>query len=65
MPPQFHSLTISDIQRFGDFAVSVRFEVPPSLADAFHFLPGQYLTLKVDLDGIETRRPYSICAHTL
>ena len=57
MPPQFHSLTISDIQRFDDFAVSVRFEVPPALADAFHFLPGQYQTLKADLDGVETRRP--------
>ena len=62
MPPQFHSLTISNIQRFGDFAVSVHFDVPPALADAFHFLPGQYLTLKADLGGIETRRPYSICS---
>ena len=62
MPPQFYSLTISDIQRFGDFAVSVRFDVPPALVDTFHFLPGQYLTLKADLDGIETRRPYSICS---
>ena len=33
MPPQFHSLTISDIRRFGDFAVSLRFDVPPALAD--------------------------------
>ena len=61
MPPRFHSLTISDIERFDDFAVALRFAVPPDLADDYAFLPGQYLTLKTDIDGVETRRPYSIC----
>ena len=61
MPPKFHSLTISDIERFGDFAVSLSFDLPAELADDYAFLPGQYLTLKTDIDGVETRRPYSIC----
>ncbi|HCD20001.1 MAG TPA: ferredoxin reductase, partial [Alphaproteobacteria bacterium] len=61
MPPRFHNLTISDIDRFDDFAVAVRFDVPPELVDDYAFLPGQYLTLKTDIDGVETRRPYSIC----
>lgn len=61
MPPRFHSLEISSIERFGDFAVALRFAVPDALADAYAFVPGQYLTLRDEIDGIEVRRPYSIC----
>ena len=61
MIPKFHQLTISHLQRFGDFAVALGFEVPEELADSYRFLPGQYLTLRTDIDGEEVRRPYSIC----
>jgi ring-1,2-phenylacetyl-CoA epoxidase subunit PaaE len=61
MTPKFHQLTISHLERFGDFAVALGFAVPDELADSYRFLPGQYLTLRADIDGDEVRRPYSIC----
>ena len=61
MIPKFHQLTISHLERFGDFAMALGFAVPDELAGAYRFLPGQYLTLRADIDGEEVRRPYSIC----
>lgn len=61
MTPKFHQLTISHVERFSDFAVVLGFAVPDDLADSYRFLPGQYLTLRADIDGEEVRRPYSIC----
>ena len=43
-------------------ALVVSFTVPPHLTEYFHFTPGQFLSLKVDLDGEEVRRSYSICS---
>ncbi len=36
--------------------------MPPDLCEVFRFTQGQFLTLKVDLDGEEVRRSYSICS---
>lgn len=58
---RFHSLTVSDVRREIDDAVSVAFDVPADLADEFSFKPGQYLTLRADIDGQDVRRSYSIC----
>ena len=38
------------------------FEVPDDLADEFEFVPGQSLTLRRMVDGVEQRRQYSISA---
>jgi ring-1,2-phenylacetyl-CoA epoxidase subunit PaaE len=54
----FHPLRVARIQPEGDDARVLTFEVPPALADAYRFEPGQYLTLKHGA----TRRSYSICA---
>lgn len=43
-------------------AVSVVFDVPPSLASVYAFQAGQYLTLRREIEGAERRRSYSICA---
>ncbi|MBK1785289.1 1,2-phenylacetyl-CoA epoxidase subunit PaaE [Prauserella cavernicola] len=58
----FHPLRVSDVTRLCDDAVAVTFDVPPELADAYDFLPGQSLTLRRTVDGHEQRRSYSICA---
>jgi ring-1,2-phenylacetyl-CoA epoxidase subunit PaaE len=42
-------------------AVVVTLEVPPALADAFRFMPGQHLPVRTSIDGAEQRRTYSIC----
>jgi ring-1,2-phenylacetyl-CoA epoxidase subunit PaaE len=60
--PQFHALTVADVERLTDDAVAVTFDVPAELAEDYAFAPGQALTLRrVDGDRDE-RRSYSICA---
>jgi ring-1,2-phenylacetyl-CoA epoxidase subunit PaaE len=59
--PRFHSLQIRNVRKETADAVSVAFEVPESLRDAYRFVPGQFLTLRAALDGGELRRSYSIC----
>jgi ring-1,2-phenylacetyl-CoA epoxidase subunit PaaE len=60
--PRFHALTISDIRRETDDAVSLAFAVPARLKSAYAFLPGQYLTLRATIGGEDIRRSYSICS---
>lgn len=62
MAPRFHRLTIQDVRRETPDAVSIAFAVPDDLAEAYHFTPGQYLTLKTAIGGEEVRRSYSICS---
>ncbi len=60
--PRFHGLRIADITRETADCVSVAFVIPPALVCAYRFTPGQYLTLRAWIDGVEVRRAYSICA---
>lgn len=62
MTPKFHTLTVRDVRRETADCVSIAFDVPEALRENYAFIPGQYLTLKTDLDGEEVRRSYSICA---
>jgi ring-1,2-phenylacetyl-CoA epoxidase subunit PaaE len=61
MSSAFHSLKIADVRREIDDAVSVGFELPDGLRDAFRFTAGQHLTLRADIGGEDVRRNYSIC----
>lgn len=61
MSTQFHPLTIAEVRREIDDAVSLRFDVPADVRDRFGFQPGQHLTLRALIDGEECRRNYSIC----
>lgn len=61
MSAAFHSLTIAAIIDETAEAKSIRFSVPPELADTFAFRPGQHLTLKADIAGEDVRRNYSLC----
>ncbi len=58
----FHNLTIADVRRETADAVSIAFDVPPELADAYRYQPGQYLVVRTEHDGEELRRNYSICS---
>ena len=62
MTPKFHPLAIAEVRRETADAVSLRFAVPPALADDYRFVQGQHLNLRVVLDGEELRRSYSICS---
>jgi ring-1,2-phenylacetyl-CoA epoxidase subunit PaaE len=54
---------VADVERLCDDAAALTFEVPDDLAEEYSFLPGQNLTVRrVDADGRDERRSYSICA---
>lgn len=62
---RFHTLPVADIVRETSDCISIGFEVPEERRADFAFLHGQYLTLKVMVDGTELRRSYSICSSPL
>lgn len=57
----FHNLSVSKINRETDKAVSISFNLPENLKNTFAFKAGQYITLKMHIDGHEVRRDYSLC----
>ena len=57
----FHPLRVVDVERLTEAAAAITFEVPTELAEEFTFEPGQHLTLRADIDGVDVRRSYSIC----
>lgn len=61
MAIEFHRLTVADVRRETPETVSIAFAVPRELREAYHFNPGQHLTLRTQLNGAEVRRSYSIC----
>ena len=61
MAEHFYPLRVAEIVPETDEANSIRFEVPPELAEAFRFRAGQHLTLRADIGGEEVRRNYSLC----
>jgi ring-1,2-phenylacetyl-CoA epoxidase subunit PaaE len=62
MKPRFHSLRVAEVRRETPECVSLRFELPPELADEYRFTQGQHLNLRAVLDGEEMRRSYSVCS---
>ena len=62
MANQFYDLEIADVETLTDDSVAIRFCVPEELRKTFDFVPGQYLTLKANIDSEDIRRSYSICA---
>ncbi len=58
----FYPLKVASVAKNTRDAVVVTFDVPAELGDTFSFRPGQYLTLRTNVDGQDLRRSYSICA---
>jgi ring-1,2-phenylacetyl-CoA epoxidase subunit PaaE len=65
MTPQFHPLRVAEVRGETADTISVRFDVPNDLRDAYRFTQGQFLTLRVPSGQLpgqeELRRSYSIC----
>lgn len=59
---RYEQLTIKEVIRETPDAVSLVFDVPEHLKEPFQFTPGQYLTLRTEIDGQDVRRSYSICS---
>ena len=58
----FYKLSIKEVRRETVNAVSVLFNVPEELKPHYKFVAGQYINLKLTLDGEEIRRAYSLCS---
>ncbi|MEN9910030.1 MAG: hypothetical protein RLZZ540_3189 [Bacteroidota bacterium] len=60
--PNFLKLLIKEVKRETAAAVSILFNVPEELKDNYKFIAGQYVNIRLTLDGKEIRRAYSICS---
>ena len=58
----FYKLHIKEVKRETPSAISVAFTIPAELQSAYQFTAGQYVNLKLTLDGEEVRRAYSVCS---
>ncbi|TDH23059.1 phenylacetate-CoA oxygenase/reductase subunit PaaK [Segetibacter sp. 3557_3] len=61
----FHPLTIKEVRRETADCISLLFDVPENLKDEFSYHHGQSLTLRLNINGQEVRRSYSICSSPL
>ena len=57
---RFHDLTVSRVNPEAAGAVAITLAVPADLRAQFDFQPGQFLTLRADIDGADVRRSYSV-----
>lgn len=62
---RFHKLKVAEVTRETPDCVSVVFDVPAALKDDFKYIQGQYLTLKLNVNGEDVRRSYSLCSSPL
>jgi len=58
----FYKLQIKEVKHETANAISVAFAIPSELKSAYQFTAGQYVNLKLTLDGQEIRRAYSVCS---
>lgn len=59
---RFHQVKVLDVKQETADAVSVSFVVPHELKANFSFLPGQYTTLRLSINGEQVNRSYSFCS---
>ncbi len=60
MPSQFYPIRIKDIRSETENSASIIFDIPAELQDTFRYKSGQYITLKVSIDGKSYNRAYSL-----
>lgn len=59
---KYADLRVAQIKQETPGAVVVELELPDDLQDTFRFHAGQYLGVRREINGIDVRRSYSICA---
>jgi len=65
MTKKFYSLTVSSKEKTTETCSIIGFEIPDDLKEIFSYSQGQYLTLRIHLNGEEVRRSYSLCSSPL
>ena len=61
LPHRPHRLHVADVRRLTPDSVSITFDVPDELREAYRFAPGQNVVVAAEIDGETVRRNYSIC----
>ena len=59
--PRFHELSVARVNPEAAGSVAITLAIPSELRETFAFQPGQFLTLRTQIDGQDVRRSYSIC----
>ncbi|MCG3166299.1 MAG: 1,2-phenylacetyl-CoA epoxidase, subunit E [Bacteroidia bacterium] len=62
---KFHTLKVAEVRRETAEAVSIAFDIPEAVKPEYTYIQGQYITLKIQLNGEEVRRSYSVCSSPL
>jgi ring-1,2-phenylacetyl-CoA epoxidase subunit PaaE len=62
---EFYQVKIAEIYKETKDTVVIAFDIPVHLQKSFYFIQGQYLTIKITIDGEEIRRSYSLCSSPL
>ena len=60
--PDFHELTVSNIEKTTEDCSVISFEVADHQKEVFNFKQGQYLTLETLIQDKDVRRSYSLCS---
>ena len=61
----FFKLTIKNKQTETPDTTTIEFDIPAELQDTFHYKQGQYITIRLNIDGKELRRSYSMSSSPL
>lgn len=59
---KFHQLKVLKSEKLTPLSKKITFEIPTGLQSEFKFLPGQYVSLELVIDGQKVIRSYSICS---
>ena len=62
MSLKFYELKVSKKTFLNKEAVEIEIEIPESLEELFKYKQGQFLSIKVNINGVDYRREYSLCS---
>ena len=61
-PKGYYPLIVKEIIHLTDDSIQLSFDLSSTPKDLFSYVPGQYVSISVYIDGKEERRSYSICS---
>lgn len=61
-PKGYYPLTVKELIRLTDDSIQLSFDVNSAPNGTFTYVPGQYVSIAVSINGKEERRSYSICS---
>ena len=59
---RLNTLIVGAVERLTPQSVVISIDIPNHLSSSYVYLPGQYITLELEINGQTVRRSYSICS---